>query len=114
MGLCNVPIGMTKNVAKMLNVPSERLFIEFAGLNHLVWGKRIWLDGERIDDKVFDLIADGESMTMKNIPDLKWDGTFLKTLGMLPCPYHRYYYLTKDMLEDEIEASKDGKTRAEA
>lgn len=114
LGLCNVPIGMTKNVAKMLDVVSDRLYIEYAGLNHLVWGKRIFLDGKRIDEKVFDLIADGESMTMKNIPDLKWEGEFLKNLGMLPCPYHRYYYLTKDMLEDEIEASKDGKTRAEA
>ncbi len=114
MGLCNVPIGMTKNVAKMLDVDSKRLFIEFAGLNHLVWGKRIWLDGKRVDEKVFDLIADGESMTMKNIPDLKWDGDFLKTLKMLPCPYHRYFYLTKEMLKDEYEASKDGKTRAQA
>jgi len=114
MGLCNVPIGMKKNVAKMLDVDSNRLFIEFAGLNHLVWGKRIWLDGKRVDDQVFDLIANGESMTMKNIPDLKWDGDFLKTLKMLPCPYHRYFYLTKEMLRDEYEASQDGRTRAEA
>lgn len=115
MGLCNVPIGMTKNVAKMLDVDSDRLLIEFAGLNHLVWGKRIWLDGQRVDEKVFDLIADGESMTMKNIPDLKWDGAFLKNLNMLPCPYHRYYYLTKDMLDDELKAlTENGSTRAEA
>ncbi len=114
MGLCNVPIGMTKNVAKMLDVDSSRLFIEFAGLNHLVWGKKIWLDGQRVEEKVFNLIADGESMTMKNIPDLKWNGAFLRNLNMLPCPYHRYYYLTKEMLDDELEASKDGNTRAEA
>lgn len=106
---------MTKNVAKkMLDVDSSRLFIEFAGLNHLVWGKKIWLDGQRVEEKVFNLIADGESMTMKNIPDLKWNGAFLRNLNMLPCPYHRYYYLTKEMLDDELEASKDGNTRAEA
>lgn len=114
MGLCNVPIGMTKNVAKMLEVDSDALYIEYVGLNHLVWGKRIWLHGEPAHDKVFDLIADGQSMTMKNIPDLKWDGSFLRGLNMLPCPYHRYYYLTQDMLQDELEASKSGKTRAEA
>jgi len=114
MGLCNVPIGMTKNVAKMLDVKSDRLFIEYAGLNHLVWGKKIWLDGKRIENTVFDHIADGESMTMKNIPDLKWDGEFLKQLNMLPCPYHRYYYLTDDMLQDELKAFNAGNTRAEA
>ncbi len=114
LGLCNVPIGMTKNIAKIMNVDSDRLFVEYAGLNHLVWGTRIWLDGQRVDCTVFDKIADGESMTMKNIPDLKWDGSFIHQLGLLPCPYHRYYYLTENMLEDELEAFKSGHTRAEA
>ena len=114
MGLCNVPIGMTKNLAKILKADSKDLYVEYVGLNHLVWGKRIWLRGVSVEEKVFDLIADGQSITMKNIPDLKWDGDFLKNLNMLPCPYHRYYYLTKDMLEDELEASRDGRTRAEA
>jgi len=114
LGLCNVPIGMTKNIAKMLDVDSQDLYIEYAGLNHLVWARKMWLHGQTIQNEVFDLIAEGESMTMKNIPDLKWDGDFLRGLSLLPCPYHRYYYLTQDMLEDELEASKDGKTRAQA
>ncbi|RBN36391.1 6-phospho-beta-glucosidase, partial [Priestia megaterium] len=31
----------------------------------------------------------------------------------VPCPYHRYFYKTKDILEEELEAYKTGKTRAE-
>ncbi len=114
LGLCNVPIGMVKNIANMMDVDSKRLYVEFAGLNHLVWARRIWLDGNRIDQAVFNQIADGKSLTMKNIPDLKWEGTFLKTLGMLPCPYHRYYYMTDEMLAEELAAYKEGRTRAQA
>ncbi len=114
LGLCNVPIGMVKNIANMMEVDPSRLYVEFAGLNHLVWAKKIWLDGQRIEKDVFDQIADGKSLTMKNIPDLKWEGTFLRNLGMLPCPYHRYYYMTDEMLRDELKAFEAGSTRADA
>ena len=32
---------------------------------------------------------------------------------MLPCGYHRYYYLTDDMLKKEIEEFQKNATRAE-
>lgn len=114
IGLCNVPIGMIKMVAKILEVDSSRIKIDFAGLNHLVWGRKIYLDGEDITKKVLDKLSDGAALTMKNIPDLKWDPSFLNSLGMLPCPYHRYYYMTDDMVKDEKKAIEEGKgTRAE-
>ncbi|EOD00093.1 6-phospho-beta-glucosidase [Caldisalinibacter kiritimatiensis] len=114
IGLCNVPIGMVNMVAKMLEVDSKRIKIDFAGLNHLVWGKRVYLDGKDITDEVIEKLCDGGSLTMKNIPDLKWDKDFVKSLGMIPCPYHRYYYMTDDLIEEEKESVKTGKgTRAE-
>jgi 6-phospho-beta-glucosidase len=114
IGLCNVPIGMVNMVSKMLEVDSERIKIDFAGLNHLVWGKRVYLDGEDITDEVIEKLCDGGSLTMKNIPDLKWDKDFVKSLGMIPCPYHRYYYMTDDLIEEEKESVETGKgTRAE-
>ncbi len=41
IGLCNVPIGMVNNIAKLMEVEPKRINIEFAGLNHLVWGKSV-------------------------------------------------------------------------
>lgn len=108
IGLCNVPIGMVNNISKVLGVDSSRVTIDFVGLNHLVWGKNVYLDGERITEKVLQNLCDGESINIKNIPDLKMDSDFLKSLGMIPCPYHRYYYMTEEMLSEQMEEYKSG------
>ncbi|WP_027340769.1 6-phospho-beta-glucosidase [Halonatronum saccharophilum] len=114
IGLCNVPIGMVKMVAKILEVDSDRVKMDFVGLNHLVWGKCAYLDGKDVTMKVIDKLADGAELTMKNIPDLNWDKDLLESLKMIPCPYHRYYYMTDDLVADEIEAANSDKgTRAE-
>ncbi|MBU5483256.1 6-phospho-beta-glucosidase [Clostridium sp. MSJ-11] len=115
IGLCNVPIGMVKMVSNILEVDSSRVKIDFVGLNHLVWGQRVYLDEEDITREILNKLSDGAALTMKNIPDLKWDKEFLNSLDMLPCPYHRYYYMTDQIVEEEKKSiEKDGKgTRAE-
>lgn len=114
IGLCNVPLGMVNNVAKILGVESNRLSIDFAGLNHMVFGRNIYLDGERITDIVLDKVCDGAYMSMNNIPDLNWSKDFIKALKILPCPYHRYYYMTEKMIEEEKKSVEEGKgVRAE-
>jgi len=115
VGLCNVPIGMRMGVAKLLDVSPDRVHIDFAGLNHMVFGLNVYLDGEKITDRVIDLITSGEksNVTMRNIVDLGWEPEFIKGLGVLPCPYHRYYFQTQKMLEEEMAAAKEKGTRAE-
>ncbi|MDE4542662.1 MULTISPECIES: 6-phospho-beta-glucosidase [unclassified Thermoanaerobacterium] len=113
IGLCNVPIGMVYGVAEMLDVDVKRVSIDFAGLNHLVWGTHVYLDGEDITEKLIDSFAGGKSMSMKNVPDLPWEPEFIKSLGMYPCPYHRYYYLTDKMLEEEKKDAATIGTRGE-
>jgi 6-phospho-beta-glucosidase len=98
IGLCNVPIGMQMGVARILGVERERVQIDFAGLNHLVYGLHIYLDGREITAQVLEALAGGGSLTMKNIADLAWDADFIRSLGLLPCPYHRYFYQTDKML----------------
>ena len=109
IGLCNVPLGMVNNVAKILDVDSNRVTIDFAGLNHMVYGKEIYLDGENVTDRVLDKVCDGAYMSMNNIPDLNWSQDFIKALKLLPCPYHRYYYMTEKMLEEERKSLEEGK-----
>ncbi|WP_252217514.1 6-phospho-beta-glucosidase [Clostridium sp. VAP41] len=115
IGLCNVPIHMKMDIAKMLDVDTKDLFIEFVGLNHLVWGRKVWYKGEDITKKVIEGLKDGASLTMKNISDLKWPVEFLDALKMIPCPYHRYYYMTDRLLDEEKKSAQDGQlgTRAE-
>ncbi|WP_252238199.1 6-phospho-beta-glucosidase [Clostridium sp. VAP51] len=115
IGLCNVSIHMKMDIAKMLDVDTKDLFIEFVGLNHLVWGRKVWYKGEDITKKVIEGLKDGASLTMKNISDLKWPVEFLDALKMIPCPYHRYYYMTDRLLDEEKKSAQDGQlgTRAE-
>lgn len=114
IGLCNVPIHMTMNIAKILEVEPKDIFIDFVGLNHLLWGKKVWYKEQDVTSKIIEGFLDGKSLTMKNIVDLKWDGEFLRALNMIPCPYHRYYYMTDTLVKEEILLVDSGKgTRAE-
>ncbi|WP_404448443.1 6-phospho-beta-glucosidase [Sutcliffiella horikoshii] len=114
VGLCNVPIGMEMGAAKLLGVDASRLRIDFAGLNHLVYGLDVFVDGISVKERLLSLLTESiDTVTMKNIHAMGWEPAFLKALDLFPCPYHTYYYKTKDMLEKDWEASKNVGTRAE-
>jgi 6-phospho-beta-glucosidase len=114
-GLCNIPVGMKMSVAQMLQVEPERIHIDFAGLNHMVFGLNVYLDGQNITGQIIDRIAQGDTsgIRAKNIIDLGWEKEFIKALGILPCPYHRYYFQTEKMLAEEQEQARKTGTRAE-
>lgn len=114
VGLCNVPIGMEMGAAKILNVEHSRIRIDFAGLNHMVYGLDVYLDGTSVKQQVIDLITNPEqSVTMQNIVALGWEPEFLKALNVFPCPYHQYYYKTRQMVEKEMKNAETTGTRAE-
>lgn len=113
LGLCNVPIHMKMNFAKVLSVNPKDLFVEYIGLNHLVWAKSIWLDGNDITKKVIEEMTDLDKLNMNNIPSIDWDRRYLKAVGMFPSPYHRYYLMTKEMVEAEKEEASKGRTRGQ-
>lgn len=114
IGLCNVPIGMEKAAAKVLGVEHDRLRMNFAGLNHMVFGTEVFVDGENMTDKLIDALANGEiGQIVKNISDFSWNQDFIRGLGVMPCPYHKYYYQSPQMLEDELKEFSKGETRAE-
>lgn len=100
IGLCNVPISMVSAVAKLYDVSMDRIYIEFAGLNHLVWGRKIYKDGIDVTKEALGMAkAAAVSLSMKNVQDVKWPDEFIDALGVLPCSYHRYYYMKDEMLE---------------
>ncbi|MGO2266154.1 MAG: 6-phospho-beta-glucosidase [Vagococcus salmoninarum] len=115
-GLCNVPIGHSKQAAEKLGVPEEELFIKYAGINHFHW-HRVWdKAGNERTDELIDLIygpqEDSESH-LKNIHSAPFHYEQIKDLGMLPCGYHRYYYIEDEMLAHSVEEFEKGETRAQ-
>ncbi|GFP78113.1 6-phospho-beta-glucosidase [Clostridium fungisolvens] len=115
IGVCNVPIGLEFSIAALLGVEHSRIKIDFAGLNHMVYGERVYLDGKDITDEVMEKLLDpnNESPTMANIKAMQWEPEFIRALKLIPCPYHRYYYKRGDMLKEELESYSKGQTRAE-
>ena len=111
VGLCNVPIGMKMELAKLLNIDVKRLHVVFGGLNHLVYALDVLVDGVSIKADLFKQV-EAMKMTMKNIEDIPWSSTFLNALGVLPCPYHRYYFQYNEMLEHFMEEYRTGISRA--
>ncbi|WP_433744338.1 6-phospho-beta-glucosidase [Falsibacillus pallidus] len=114
IGVCNLPVNMKMTIAKMLQTEVHRVHIDFAGLNHLLYGLDVFIDGKSVMNDVLNIFADPEKqMSMQNIAPIPWEPGFIHSLGLIPCPYHRYYYKTKEILDHELEAYKSGTTRAE-
>lgn len=114
VGLCNVPIGMERGVAELMKVEPDRVRIDFAGLNHMVYGLDVFVDGESVKDQIIDMISDPDkAVTMKNIHAMGWEPEFIRALNLFPCPYHNYYYKTGDILAQELKDAEKGETRAE-
>lgn len=115
VGLCNGPIGIEKGIAEILEVTQDRIYVEFTGLNHMVFAKKIYLDGKDVTGHVMELMTTetGNTVSLKNIEDLGWQPEFLKKLGMVPIGYLRYYYQTSLMLAEQQQAAKIEGTRAE-
>ncbi|EOR24040.1 diacetylchitobiose-6-phosphate hydrolase [Niallia nealsonii AAU1] len=113
VGLCNVPISIQMGIAKLLEVEASRVHVDFAGLNHMVFGLNVYLDGKNITPDFLDKMTKHKSDTMKNIAAIDWEPDFIKALGAIPCGYHRYYYKQAEMLQNELEEAAEQGTRAE-
>lgn len=114
-GLCNVPVGMKKAVMEVLKAEEKDLEMIFGGLNHFVWGRKVLYKGEDKTREVLEkVLYDTENVPANLRHGKPWIEEQIMDLGMIPCPYHKYYYLTDEMLNDELIEYRSGKgTRGE-
>lgn len=115
LGLCNVPICIKKDIAKFLGVDASRVQASFMGLNHMSYVYSVTLDGEEILPQIIQAYEHPDEETARKleaISDVVWPAPFLKSLGMLTSPYHRYYYRNRFMLEEERESMANEGSRA--
>jgi len=110
IGLCNVPINMHKNIAEILGKEQKDVRVNFGGLNHMVFATSVFANGKDMTGAV---IEKWGTQSMNNITGTSWYNGFVKALGAIPCPYHRYYYMAKESLEEAIEKYNHNGTRAE-
>jgi len=94
IGLCNVPIGFQRDLAKRLGVAPERVQLEHVGLNHLSWERKVLVDGV---DRLPALIADHAE---EIADDVELPVAIVRLLRAIPSYYLRYYYLTAQVFAE--------------
>lgn len=104
MGLCNSPFGMQSQIARGMGVAPHRIRMDYVGLNHLSWVRRIFLDGEDQTDTVFAAWSEHADRSATGFdPDL------IVALGMIPSYYLRYFYHQQRVIAEQ----RTGDTRGE-
>jgi 6-phospho-beta-glucosidase len=114
IGVCNIPFNMRTGIAEMFSCPVDQVEIEFIGMNHFVFGKRVFIRGEdRTNEALAKLTADNVHYSPANIVSLGWSKEFVRALQLLPNPYHMYYFQTEEVLKRDLAAFKEHGTRAQ-
>lgn len=111
IGLCNVPVGMRKAVEEVLG--TDDFIFHALGLNHYVWGKHVYYQGKDVIKEILPKLLKSEKFNPKNIDSTPWMEEQIEFTGMMPSPYHKYYYMTEDMLKKQLKDYEGNKTRAE-
>jgi 6-phospho-beta-glucosidase len=98
IGLCNIPIGFQRMLAKQLGVEPAQVQLEHVGLNHLSWERRVVVDGVDRLPELIDVYADqlGEEVDLP--------GELVRLMRSIPSYYLRYFYLTGEVLEKQRTA----------
>lgn len=107
IGLCNSPYGMRKAIASDLRVETSRVTLDYIGLNHLSWARRVLLDGHDVTDRVLERAIAAARDPGAGSP---FHAEVLETLRMIPSYYLRYYYHHDEVLAEQRRA---GKSRGE-
>lgn len=111
IGLCNVPINMQADAAKLLDLPFEDVRCTTLGLNHLSYVTSVMAGGQEQLPHLVKAVNGNETL-MKNIPKVEGTGELVQAIGVLPSPYLQYYYFEKEMLvKQQKELAESGKTR---
>ena len=61
IGVCNVPIGLQYDFADILGVDRNRITVDFAGLNHMVYAERVYLDGNEVTSEIIKRLTDPDT-----------------------------------------------------
>jgi 6-phospho-beta-glucosidase len=106
VGICDTPAELFHQIARVLGAPSEDVYCEYFGLNHLGWVRSVKLRGE----EVIDSLLDDPARLRALYPVELFPPAFLQTLRLIPTEYLFYYYEQQLAVTNQRRA---GSTRAE-
>lgn len=90
--------------------------MEIQGVNHFIFATDVFVNGVSRFHELLEKYAnlkDEDTIQMKNFVSLPYSPSFIMGLQAIPCPYHNYYFFTKEQLEEELEQFQEGNVRGE-
>ena len=106
LGICDTPSGLGRRIAGLLGLDHERVQMDYVGLNHLGWMRRLLHDGVDVLPR---LLADDAALGVLE-EGIVFGREWLRTLGAVPNEYLYYYYSNREAVAS-IRAAKE--TRGE-
>ena len=92
IGICDSPVALGRRAARALQIDPATTTIDYAGLNHLGWLRRLIHDGT---DLLPSLLSDDAALL--GIEEGRLFGVdWLQQLGMIPNEYLYYYYFNRE------------------
>ena len=113
IGLCNVPITIEMQLAQLLEIDKSRMWVKFAGLNHMSYGLQVFVDGVDATKETIEVFTEKAVEGMKNINSINYEPEFVKALRVIPSFYHSYYYKSDKQLAEELKGYKEGNLRSQ-
>jgi 6-phospho-beta-glucosidase len=98
LGICDTPSGLGRRIAGLLDLDANRVQMDYVGLNHLGWMRRLLYDGRDILPGV---LADDDrlaSLEEGHVFGLEW----IRALGVIPNEYLYYYYFNRDAVRNVL------------
>ena len=100
LGICDTPSGLGRRVAGLMGLDHTRVQMDYVGLNHLGWMRRVMYDGR---DILPDLLADDEKLGLME-EGLVFGTDWIRTLGVIPNEYLFYYYFNRDAVRGIVDS----------
>ena len=100
LGICDTPSGLGRRVAGVLGYDHTRIEMDYVGLNHLGWMRRVLVDGV---DVLPALLADDQRLARMEETQV-FGADWIRALGLIPNEYLYYYYYNRDAVRRILES----------
>ena len=100
IGLCDSPLTLIDNIARVLGVPAADLLVDYVGMHHFGFVTGLWRHGQNLLPQALAKSAD----ICKDI-----EPSIVQAMGVIPSPYFRYVFHPDRMLARQ----RGTRTRAE-
>jgi 6-phospho-beta-glucosidase len=107
IGICDTPTELFDNVARALNLPADRCYFDYFGLNHLGWLREVYSDGDAQLPRLWN-----DAQRLRSVYHMPlFEPSFLRDLQLLPTEYV-FYYHQPERAFNNVRAA--GRTRGQA